>query len=346
MTFQEPPIQPDDTQPRQGQSVPTVTPAPTLDPSWTTPLDTQDLLDAGTDMQRAGTPCLLSVVVIGITTCMCIAVIVMAAVAGYRDELDVIQTEEAADVRATSVVQYELALNDIEAGRWELASERLQFINERIANFEDTANLLQQAAIQLSQTPTPVMTNTPVPPSATPTLTMTPTPEISPTPTMSLIAQAFQDGENFYTTQRWEEAIEMLEIVKDLDPTYRPQDVDRMLFDAYNRQASLYFVGQNPVDERSPFTGYAGNQLTRGLTLYNKANEIFATNGAVGQYDDMDHYTAWFVGNFLNAQRYVDGGNYAAALPILEELCSPRGNCNWSYRGLSVQNLLDIARSG
>lgn len=345
MTFQEPPLQDDDTQPRHPaphvQPERATTPPP-LDPSWAAPLDTTNLLDAD-ESQTPRVPCLLGVTVLGLTVCMCAVVMLMAAVAGYRDELDDIQTEEAAAIRATSAVQYELALNDIAAGNWPIAYERLQFIDDRVPDFQDTDQLLAQAALQLSMTPTPSPTSTPTAPTFTPTPTPTNTLAVSLTPTLSPVEEAFQQGESFHSFRRWEDAIEMLEIVRDLDPTYRSREVAQMLFDAYNQQSRIYFAGGNPIEQASAL-GLPGNQLARGLQLHRKALALLEATPSVGRATDLDLYTAGFVDRFLNAQRLVDGGNRAAALPILEGLCSE--NCDWGYRGLSVRDLLNQAQSG
>jgi tetratricopeptide (TPR) repeat protein len=345
MTFQEPPLQDDDTQPRRATSrisetPPTGAPTPPVDPSWTAPLDTDNLLDADAQQYRSRTPCLISTAVMVLTTCMCAAIVLMAAVAGYRDELDDIQTEEAANLQGTSAVQYELALADIAAGNLEIAFERLRFIDERLPAYQNTSGLLQEVALQLSVTPTPSATHTP---SMTPTPQATSTPDASPTPTLSPVEVAFQQGQAAHISRRWEDAIEMLEIVRDLNPSYRRQEVAQMLFDAYDQQARIYFNGGNPVEQSSAM-GLPGNQLARGLQLYQKALALLQEAPAAGRADELDNYTAGFVDRFLNAQRLVDAGNNAAALPILEQLCSE--NCDWGYRGLTVRGLLDQARAG
>jgi len=47
---------------------------------------------------------------------------------------------------------------------------------------------------------------------------------------------------------------------------------------------------------------------------------------------------------YINARNYVTGEDYARALPVLEELC--RINCEWSYHGVSVRDLLNRAQAG
>jgi hypothetical protein len=78
--------------------------------------------------------------------------------------------------------------------------------------------------------------------------------------------------------------------------------------------------------------------LQRGVLLIYRADEI-------GTVEPPELFgEAIFVEMYLNARSYVNGGNYAAAIPVLEELCNI--NCGWSYHGLSVRDLLDQAQAG
>ena len=56
---------------------------------------------------------------------------------------------------------------------------------------------------------------------------------------------------------------------------------------------------------------------------------------------------AIFAEDYINARNYVNGGYYAQALPILEDLCNR--NCGWGYPSLdpvTVRDLLQQAQAG
>ncbi len=328
----EPTIQPDDTQPRQ----PTQALVP--DPSWSTPLDTRGLISFDDEPLPSRISCFLGGMIILASVMLCGFIVLLSAVAGYQDELAAIQTNEAKAVQATSAVQYQLALENIANEQYEFAYERLLWVSTRQPNNSDIQQQMVQVAMVLSYTPTPAATYTP---SLTPTATNTLTPEISPTPTTSEVELYFNRATSFYNFSRWEDTIAALEVVVSFDPTYRRNEVDQMLFRAYNQQARIYFSGGNPIDEAG-VTGLPGNQLSRGLVLYRLAYQMVEAGKPVGTFSDLDGFTAFFVEGFVTARRYLDAGQASLALPILQELCDL--NCTWGYRGLSVQQLLSQAQ--
>lgn len=337
----EPPIGAEplsDTKPKRPAGFP---PADTPDSSWTAPLDTADLLSP--EDENTSARCLLNVVVIGSTSFLCLFVLFLSLIAGYRDELKSIQTKEAGANHGTAVVQYNLALADEAAGRVLIARERYQWIQTNQPGFQDTDARLSQIEVVMAYTATPE-------PTATPTLAPTATPEpdtpVAPTETTSPVVAHFQDAERYFNLGSYERAMEWLKVVMNEDPSYRSQDVGRMLFTALTEQADIYFDGRNPVENEGP-SGLAGNMLARGVLLTNEALALRDQNPAVAQgWTDPDRvvYTADFVTRYLSAKGYVDSSQYGIALPILEQLCNE--NCGWGYAGETVQGLLEQARSG
>lgn len=330
----EPPIQPHDTQPRQ----PTQVLVP--DPSWSTPLDTRGLIAPDDERANSRIPCLLGMLVVLASALMCGLIVTLSAVAGYRDELRDIQTEEAIAAQATNSIQYELALENVANGQFELALVRFNSIVTTQPDYLDVVQQIQQVEIVLSYTPTPSSTSTP---TVTPSPTLTPTVAASPTLTANPAQTYFDQAMTFYNFGRWEDTIETLDIVISFDPTFRRAEVDQMLFDAYNQQSRIYFNGGNPLNEANA-NGFPGNQLARGVFLYNLAVEMIDDGKPVGTRNDLDGFTAFFAEGFITARRYIDAGQNSLAVPILQELCDL--NCTWGYRGLTIQDLLNQAQGG
>ena len=250
------------------------------------------------------------------------------------------------DVRITQTLatgiaeQYATGVADLEQGYAELAAARFGWIVETVQPPTEyalnSAQLLATARAISSYTPTPAptMTETP-PPSLTPTLSPTPEATLSPTVTLNPLedpAYLYDQAAAAMSLIRYEDAIEWLDALRALAPTYRAEETKAMLIEALTQQGRIYLRGQNKDGE---------DKLARGVLLIYRAGEL----GPVEPAELLGE--AIFVESYINARNYVAGGEYAAALPILEDLCNM--NCNWgypSYDPITVRDLLDQAQGG
>jgi tetratricopeptide (TPR) repeat protein len=283
--------------------------------------------------------CLLSLGVALITTCIALTIVSLSVVAGYRDELKEIQTEDAQSLQEEAAFQYERGLEDETAGRFELAQGRYGWIATRLPNYRDVPQRLAVLDEALSITPTPTPTDTP---EATLEPTDTPMPEATATTEQPPIVTYYSNAERALSFRRFEDTIEWLDAVIATDPSYRRAEVDQMLFEALTEQARIYFKGTNPVDEAGT-SGYPGNQLARGVQLTNRATQLQLQNPSVGSLGDLG-FEAYYADQIMLALGYMEGGQYGAALPILERLYTE--SSVWSYRGLTIEGLLQRARNG
>ncbi|NDJ75641.1 MAG: hypothetical protein GYB65_05230 [Chloroflexi bacterium] len=124
----------------------------------------------------------------------------------------------------------------------------------------------------------------------------------------------------------YEDALATLETLQRLYPDFRQTEVETMYLEALINQAEIYLRDQN-VD--------GGDMLMRGVRLAQQAAELG---------DSSLLFDANFAESYLNARSYINGGLYAEALPILIQLCE--WNCDWTYNGVSVRDLLERAQSG
>ncbi len=350
----EPPVADDDTQPRM-PFVPPVSPAQDQPPASVPvpPLETQaaSLMADPDDWARGRIPTqheeetaapgymrplLLVTVMLG-TACLCLAMIGLAGFAGYRDGL------ATNDVRVTQTLatgiaeQYATGAADLRAGYAELAAARFEWIVETI---QAPTEYALDSPVQLAVARTiAAFTDTPMP-TPTPTDTPTPPPTDAPTPTSAPPSTAtrdpLQDPEHIYEQAlaaerlgRYEEAIEWLDALIALDPGYNSAEVKQKLVSVLTAQGRIYLLGMNEDGQ---------DRLARGVYLIYRADEL----GTVEPDWLLGH--AIFVERFINARNYVNGGYYETAIPILEQLCTE--NCEWSYAGVSVRDLLERARSG
>jgi len=342
LAAEEPPLEPEDTKP---QAVPAPVEAlqqlaadePPVDPFVdTTPRDA--IFSSGAPTRVA----LVAVVMVG-AVCMCVALLGFAGFAGYRDGL---ATNDAriTQTMATGIAQqYASGRVDLENGFAELAAARFAWIVETVQAPTkyalDSREQLATARAMMSATPTPL------PPTDTPSPTATPSPEPAtqePAPTDDTAASAvdeldpaamFERASSAMRFDRYEEAIEWLEPLMVIAPerldATQQAEVKAMYLEALVEQGRIYLRGMNQDGE---------DRLQRGINLIYRADSLGTVEPASLLYE------ADFAQRYLNARSYVSGGNFAAALPVLERLCEE--NCEWGYQGTSVRTLLLQAQSG
>jgi tetratricopeptide (TPR) repeat protein len=272
---------------------------------------------------------LMLVGVLVMASCLCLSIIALSGVAGVRDELDSIGTQAVATRVARVETQYALGVSDFDQGRYELAGIRFADVQTLMPGYLDVEVRLQTAQAILSYTPTPspsstllVQTATPLPPSAT----VLATDSSSPTATEGVeVADLFGQAETAMTLGFYEEAIKWLDALILLDPTYRRDEAQEMLLNAHIAQGRIYLRSQNEDGE---------DRLAQGVQLINRASELGTVPGEL-------LYEADFVARYLAARAYVDGGAYDQARQVLTRLCEE--DCDWTYRGRSVRDLLTQA---
>ncbi len=302
----------------------------TAQPQWNVPEPARPGGLLGDDDAPPGR-CLLSLLVIGATTCLCSVVIALSALAGYGDELDKIQTKEAGDREIAISTQYALAVQNEAQGAIELALDRYRFIETQQPGYGDVQPRMTQIALVLSATPTPSPSLTP---TSSPTATIEASPQASATPEVSQAEEYFRQGQKFMDAGLYEEALEWFDAVISVDPAYRRTEVDVMRVEALKDQGFIYLRGLN-LDDGS--NGLPGNQLVRGVQMVKDAERIWLEQPAAIP-DEILRYEADYVERVLNAQAYLAGGLTANALEILQHLYSE--SSLWSYRGVTIEDLL------
>jgi outer membrane protein assembly factor BamD (BamD/ComL family) len=140
----------------------------------------------------------------------------VGALAGYRSGA---QTRQAIATELASLSlkeQYDLAVEDLEGGRFEMARQRLEYILTIDPDYPDVANRLAQAMAILYATATPTQ----------------PAPTTTPTPTRDLrpVQELFAQAKTLLSDQNWSEAIDTLLSLRQADANYETARVDGMLY--------------------------------------------------------------------------------------------------------------------
>lgn len=269
--------------------------------------------------------------VVGMASCLCILIISLSGLAGLRDEIEAIRADSTAEQGTAIANQYALAQEDARNGNIDLALQRYQFILDAVPDYQDTRAQVQALQTIAAYTPTPL------PATATPLPSQTPTPEAvvenpdaptdAPADPYALDPQElFNRAQSAMTTSDYEDAIEWLDVLILVDSNYRRVEVRQMLVDAHIAQGRIYLRSQNDDGE---------DRLAQGVQLIFRADELGEVPGEL-------LYEADFIARYLAARAYVDGGAFDQAREVLTRLCEE--DCDWSYRGVSVRDLL--AQSG
>ncbi len=147
-----------------------------------------------------------------------LALIGFAAILGYQQGITLRTQAEANQVVQVVDEQYDLALLDIDAGRYEIALQRLEYVAEIYPGYPGLTDNLAKVLIVLNTTATPTI-------APSPTMEPTALPENVTTHTV-LFAQA----EEHIANQSWDLAISTLEQLRKENPDYRSIAVDGMLY--------------------------------------------------------------------------------------------------------------------
>lgn len=138
--------------------------------------------------------------------------------AGYSSGIGARTTAERAILAEQLAEQYSFALVDIQFGRYENAKQRLEFIIDKDPGFPGARDKLTEVLV-LSSVPTPL-----------------PTPTLTPTPDFSGAESAFARAQELIRAQDWAGALEALDTIRKLDPSYKAAQVDGMYYFALRNQ--------------------------------------------------------------------------------------------------------------
>jgi tetratricopeptide (TPR) repeat protein len=160
-----------------------------------------------------------------------LGVILLAAVIGYQVGIQqrLQAREAAADLSADE--QWRLGLEDLEAGRFELARQRIEYVIRLDPTYPDAAQRLAEALVGLNA-PRPTLL-----PAATPTPNLAPVEDL-----FAQADQAFADGD-------WDRTIETLLTLRAKDFAYRAVEVDGLLYAALRNRGIERIAQQGLLEE-------------------------------------------------------------------------------------------------
>jgi len=151
---------------------------------------------------------------------------------GYQKGIDERTQFEASEVASAIEEQYNLGVQDMQAGHYEVARQRFDYVIQINPNYPGVTDRMAEVLLVLNATATPT-------PAPTPTEIV-----LTPTPDLRGEEELFVHAQNSIATEEWSEAIETLETLRKANPAYKAIEVDGMFFVAYrNRGANNIGAG-------------------------------------------------------------------------------------------------------
>ena len=151
---------------------------------------------------------------------------------GYSTGQSERQSRNALSEAVELQFQYSTGLADLEAGRFDLARQRFEYVILQKPDFPGVADSMAKA-ILLSAESTEI--NPDIPEVTTPTITP------SPTPDTRAIDDLYAAANTQLQNQDWENLLHTLIALRDIDPHYQALEVDRMVF------LALRYLGEKKI---------------------------------------------------------------------------------------------------
>lgn len=151
--------------------------------------------------------------VLGVVLLSMIAV--TSGYAGYLSAIDLRTANQATQDSGDAQTQFDLGVQDLEAGHYDLARQRFEYVISIDPNFPGVTDKLADVLMRMSATATP---------------TIMPTPTLTPTPDLRSQEVIFTQAQAQLLARDWSGAIDTLLTLRKRFVDYRAVEVDGMLF--------------------------------------------------------------------------------------------------------------------
>jgi tetratricopeptide (TPR) repeat protein len=149
---------------------------------------------------------------------------------GYQQGISVRKQNQSTVITQQLTEQFQFANDDLQAGRYEIAKQRLEFIITNDPTFPGAQEKLTEVLV-LMNAPTPTVTPSPV-----------------PTPDFSGAEQAYARANQLIAAQDWPGALNALDQMRKLDQTYQQSQVDGMYYFALRNYGYDLIINQGNLE--------------------------------------------------------------------------------------------------
>jgi tetratricopeptide (TPR) repeat protein len=167
----------------------------------------------------------------GLAVLMLIGLI--SAFGGYASGIGLRKNAESTQLAQSAEQQFQLGLEDMTQGNYFRARQRFEYVIQLSPNYPGATDRLAEALLYLNATATP---------------TLMPTPTITPTPDTRANEDLFNQAQQASLNSEWDKAIDALLALRANDPTYRPVDIDGMLFLALRNRGRYRILNENNLE--------------------------------------------------------------------------------------------------
>ena len=163
-----------------------------------------------------------------------IFIFVLTLLTGYVSGIAVRKQNQSAALSQQLTEQFQFVDEDLKAGRYEIAKQRLEFILSKDPAFPGAQEKLTEVLVQISllegvQSPTP-------------------TPSLTPTPDFVGAEQAYSRAAQLIAAQDWPGALRALDELRKLDPNYQQSQVDGMYYFALRNYGYVLITQQGNLE--------------------------------------------------------------------------------------------------
>lgn len=137
-----------------------------------------------------------------------------AGTLGYFSGVQAREQARTLQAREQAAEQFELGVEDLEAGRYERARQRFEYVIEIDPSYPGVPERMAEVLLALNQ------------PTARPTIAASPTPNLAP------VEEIFSQAQMALQAGQWTEAIQTLLALRDKDAGFRAVQVDGMMYTA------------------------------------------------------------------------------------------------------------------
>lgn len=139
----------------------------------------------------------------------------ISAFGGYQSGISLRKKAESTQVASQLMEQFVLAQQEMNEKQYERARQRYEYIIRHNPAFPGAADRLAETLLYLNTTATP---------------TIVPTPTLTPTPDTRNVEQKFSQAQQYLANSDWTNCIDTLLMLRKEDASYRPVEIDGMLY--------------------------------------------------------------------------------------------------------------------
>jgi tetratricopeptide (TPR) repeat protein len=162
-----------------------------------------------------------------------LAVAAASAFGGYFSGINRRTSFESTQVAQKVSEQYQLGLQDLEAGHYELARQRFEYVIQLDPAYPGVTDQLALVLLELNTTATP----TPVP-----------SPTLTPTLDTRGAEELFSQAQILLVDNKWTEAIDNLLKLRKDEPAFQPVEVDSMLYVALRNRGVQRILSESDLE--------------------------------------------------------------------------------------------------